>query len=478
LTYVARRWVWHQIGRSCDRLSRVTGTFSGYAREDIVHDTNGNRLRVERRTVANAVSPSQVDTYQLAPGTNRLTAITGASGSRSFAYDLRGNLTGETRSTGPAVAVTYDGRGRLTAYASAGASQTMTYNGADERVRVVTAPASGPVDTRVYVYDLDHRIIGEYGPGGNADVRAEYIWTLPEVGASGPMGADDGTGGYMPLAVAVGSGAAAALHWVHADHMGVPLVTTNATGAVVTPTGYALSGFPGQFANAVLLPGAAHYYNRYRDCDPTTGRYIQADPIGLEGDANPYAYALGNPLRYTDPSGEWANLAIGAGIGFGTDLASQLAANRGNWRCIRVGQLAAATAFGAVGGGLGGKGLAHGLRMLPRSLKGSIGEALSVAENTLKGSRLLDRQFRGIPGQSTVADSVWRSLSGGIYYVESKFGLSTLTAAQRRAASALGSQYKVERWGYPFFGRVGAYLGGGGASSAFQSSSPNGCGCG
>jgi YD repeat-containing protein len=224
LTYVARRWVWHQIGRSCDRLSRVTGTFSGYAREDIVHDTNGNRLRVERRTVANAVSPSQVDTYQLAPGTNRLTAITGASGSRSFAYDLRGNLTGETRSTGPAVAVTYDGRGRLTAYASAGASQTMTYNGADERVRVVTAPASGPVDTRVYVYDLDHRIIGEYGPGGNADVRAEYIWTLPEVGASGPMGADDGTGGYMPLAVAVGSGAAAALHWVHADHMGVPLV--------------------------------------------------------------------------------------------------------------------------------------------------------------------------------------------------------------------------------------------------------------
>jgi RHS repeat-associated protein len=137
-------------------------------------------------------------------------------------------------------------------------------------------------------------------------VRAEYIWTLPEVGAGGPMGADDGTGGYMPLAVAVGSGAAAALHWVHADHMGVPLVTTSATGAVVTPTGYALSGFPGQFANAVLLPGAAHYYNRYRDYDPTTGRYIQADPIGLEGDPNPYAYALGNPLRYADPTGEFA----------------------------------------------------------------------------------------------------------------------------------------------------------------------------
>jgi RHS repeat-associated protein len=277
-----------------------------------------SRLRVERRTVANAVSPSQVDTYQLAPGSNRLTAITGASGSRSFAYDLRGNLTGETRSTGPAVAVTYDGRGRLTAYASAGASQTMVYNGADERVAVVTTPASGPVDTRIYVYDLDHRIIGEYGPGGNADVRAEYIWTLPEVGASGPTGGDDGTGGYMPLAVVTGAGSAAAVRWVHGDHLGTPLVTTDATGNPVTSTGTAITGFPGQFANAVLLPGAQHYYNRYRDYDPTTGRYIQADPIGLAGDPNPYAYALGNPLRYTDPTGELAwMLPIAAGVGAG-----------------------------------------------------------------------------------------------------------------------------------------------------------------
>jgi RHS repeat-associated protein len=45
------------------------------------------------------------------------------------------------------------------------------------------------------------------------------------------------------------------------------------------------------------------YYNRYRDYDPTTGRYIQADPIGLAGGANPYSYAMNNPLRYTDPLG-------------------------------------------------------------------------------------------------------------------------------------------------------------------------------
>jgi uncharacterized protein RhaS with RHS repeats len=45
------------------------------------------------------------------------------------------------------------------------------------------------------------------------------------------------------------------------------------------------------------------YYNRYRDYDPTTGRYIQADPIGLDGGDNAYLYAMGNPVRWVDPLG-------------------------------------------------------------------------------------------------------------------------------------------------------------------------------
>ena len=167
---------------NADRLTRITGSLGSFAREDIIHDTNGNRLRVERRTTANAASPSQTDTYTKAPGTNRLTGITGAAGNRAFSLDARGNLITETRSDGTSVTVTYDGRGRLVAYTSGGASQTMTYNGADERVRVVTTPASGPVDTRVYVYDLDHRVIGEYGPGDKGDEPAVYSWTLPEDG--------------------------------------------------------------------------------------------------------------------------------------------------------------------------------------------------------------------------------------------------------------------------------------------------------
>ena len=43
-----------------------------------------------------------------------------------------------------------------------------------------------------------------------------------------------------------------------------------------------------------------------RDYDPTTGRYIQADPLGLVDGASVYGYALQNPGRYTDPRGEQA----------------------------------------------------------------------------------------------------------------------------------------------------------------------------
>jgi uncharacterized protein RhaS with RHS repeats len=33
------------------------------------------------------------------------------------------------------------------------------------------------------------------------------------------------------------------------------------------------------------------------------GRYVEGDPIGLEGGLNPYRYAGGNPLRYVDSLG-------------------------------------------------------------------------------------------------------------------------------------------------------------------------------
>jgi RHS repeat-associated protein len=89
---------------------------------------------------------------------------------------------------------------------------------------------------------------------------------------------------------------------------------TNASGAVVWRAAYNAFGnatvdasstvvnnlrFPGQYYDAET--GLHYNWNRYYD--PNTGRYITADPIGLEGGINLFSYVGGNPVNKMDIMG-------------------------------------------------------------------------------------------------------------------------------------------------------------------------------
>jgi RHS repeat-associated protein len=266
----SQNFVYDEAGR----LKRVTLASGPIRRTDYVFDGNGNRTRVLTRPLPeDPASAAVTERYALGAGTNRLARITGPSGSRNFTYDTRGNLFGETRPGGISVTTAYDGYGRLTGYAKSGeAGLTHVYNGMDDRV----ATSSGATMRR-FVYAPDGRVLGEYGISAS-DVKAEYIWMNPEVGeADGSLfGGDDGLGGYMPLAVAANDNQGVSqLTWVHANHMGVPIRYSDVSGnTLAAPASYSVPGFPGQSQTTADL-----YYNRYRDYDTVTGRYIQADPI-------------------------------------------------------------------------------------------------------------------------------------------------------------------------------------------------------
>jgi RHS repeat-associated protein len=165
-------------------------------------------------------------------------------------------------------------------------------------------------------------LLGEYDNGSASGTgRAEYIW-LPT---------DDG-------AIPVGMYKGGVFYAIHTDHLGTPrrvtdegnlavwqwpynafgsnrpvgvLSATSTMGYAITPGATPLKAtlpatvmnlrYPGQYADSET----GEFYNYFRQYDPRTGRYTQADfdPIGLTGGLNGFSYVGGNPLSRSDPQG-------------------------------------------------------------------------------------------------------------------------------------------------------------------------------
>jgi len=144
-----------------------------------------------------------------------------------------------------------------------------------------------------FVYTTDGRLLGEYTTTGKL-VR-EYVYVNGQ-----------------PIAVIKPSG----IFYIHTDHLGTPRLVSDNSGRAVwswesTPFGETKANddpdgdgnrfeFSLRFAGQYYDGETGLHYNYYRYYDPSTGRYISSDPIGLYGGMNTYAYVSNNPLGYTD----------------------------------------------------------------------------------------------------------------------------------------------------------------------------------
>ncbi len=157
------------------------------------------------------------------------------------------------------------------------------------------------------VFDSAGNRIAEYNQATGVLIR-EYVWL-----------------NGAPVAVVEGG----VIYYVRTDHIGRPIFATNAAGVKVWTASYLPFGglrvstgvplalrFPGQWFQSE----SGLHQNWMRDYDPTTGRYLQADPLGLIAGTSLYSYANQNPTMYIDPNGE-NPILIGIGISIALNVA-------------------------------------------------------------------------------------------------------------------------------------------------------------
>jgi len=229
----------------------------------------------------------------------------------TYVYDLNGNLTSKLPKADapagtPEWAYEYDALDQLiTVIRDSLPVERYRYDAFGRRTQIATANGTGGFDRLGIINDGSDRtidVVNDNG-AGNSEARPVRRYT-------------HGGNFDEPLQVETfdASGTFDARYTYHADHLGSIRFLTDALGQVVNAYDYdsygrvaaELAAFeqPFRFTGREWDTAAQLYHYRARNYDPSTGRFIQEDPIGFAaGDLNISRYVWNNPLNYTDPSG-------------------------------------------------------------------------------------------------------------------------------------------------------------------------------
>lgn len=216
---------------------------------------------------------------------------------------------------------TYTDRGRLGTATVSGGAVSYKYNGFEQRVLKTGPTTVVPTGARYYTYDEGGHLLGEYDATLLPLYEVVYLGDTP-VGAIRYAKTGNKTVTWSN-----------SYSFVYTDHLGTPRLlarntdhaiqwrwdTAEAFGATApneNPNSLGVFSFGLRFPGQVYDAETGNFYNWHRDYSPRLGRYVQSDPIGLEGGINTYAYVGGNPVRYSDPSGKvrWDGTMKGATV--------------------------------------------------------------------------------------------------------------------------------------------------------------------
>ena len=272
-----------------DPLERLTeASYPGGPTITYSYDAAGNRLREEN-------SVTSTTTYNYGPSSELLQKHTPA-GTVNFTYDERGNLATRQDAGGTTI-YDFDTDNRLRSILYPGGSeQQYLYYPGQQHLRLAQINPGG--DIQRFFYDGANPLVVTNGAGVTLTrYTAGFImdqWLSMSQGGTSYTFHQDAPGSVTALSDAAGEMAATYAY----DPFGNVL---NSSGSVASPLG---------FGGRPYDPLSGLYDYRARQYDPADGRFLSREPVPgsrfFPQTLQPYAYVFNNPLRYIDPTGEFA----------------------------------------------------------------------------------------------------------------------------------------------------------------------------